>query len=177
MIEQAGIYRVTLYENKGLSIIFIDNNTVRNVTTSGATIVIENSDCETMNIKLEFEHRRAASNKLKYLNTLSWILLGLTDDNIDLIAQLKESIYSWVPVIEFYNNDQKIITNPFLFDGSEIDNNVSNSFNIELKNAIFGNRILDYTPATTESFISTDVPGGNIEEDFIPIGTETIHLS
>jgi len=178
MQEQAGIYRITLYEAKGLSITYADAQTIKSITNIGATITLENSDCNTMELGYNFEHRRSGNNKLTYKNAITWKQIGLNNSNLDLINILKQSIYGWVPVLEFYNNSQKIIENPFKFVDSSIDNNVSNHYNIQLQNIIFGKRIKDYTPVTaTSGFISTDVPGGNIPDGTIPDGSETIKLN
>jgi len=179
MEEQAGIYRITLYEAKGLLIEYIDNNTIRSISNTGATITLENSDCNTMELGYNFEHRRSGNNKLTYKNTIIWKQLDLNGTNLSLIDQLKTSIYGWIPVIEFYNNTQKIIENPFRYTTASIDNNVSNHYNIELKNVLFGKRIKDYTPFSEEenALISTDVPGGNVPDSFVPDENTTIHLN
>jgi|GEM_PF-3692933 len=178
MEEQAGIYRFTFYEAKGLSLFYIDENTIRDISNTGQVVEVENSDCYTIDLGYTFEHRRSGNNRLTYKNTITWKQIGFINSNLDLINILKQSIYGWVPVLEFYNNSQKIIENPFKFVDSAIDNNVSNHYNIQLQNIIFGKRIKDYTPVTaTSGFISTDVPGGNIPDGTIPDGSETIKLN
>lgn len=178
MQEQAGIYRIVLYEAKDISFSYTNNNTIRSISNTGSIIEIENYNDSTIDLNFTFTHRRSGNNKLQYKNTLIWKQIGLNDSNLDLISQLKTSIYGWVPVIEFYNKSKKIIDNPLKFKSSEIDNNLSNHYNITIENPIFGNRIKDYISFTEgEGFISTDIPGGNVPDSIIPNGSETIHLN
>ncbi len=152
MEEQAGVYKITLYENNDLILVYseVDDNTILSLGNITNTIEIDNDDCETQEINYSFEHQRSANNRLKYLNTISWLLIGLNDSNLDTISQLKKSIYGWIAKIDFYNGDRKIIDNPFRFIMSSIDNNESNSYMIELKNIIYGNRILNFGGLTGE---------------------------
>ena len=145
MEEQAGIYQFTLIENKGVSITYNTDGSIRVITNTGDELTIENSDCDTIQLDYSFTHRRSGNNKLQYRNTISWNQIGLNDSNLDLINQIKQSIYGWIVLIEFYNKEQKIILNPFRFRNSAITN-ISNHYNIELQNVIFGKRILDYNP-------------------------------
>lgn len=152
MNEQAGIYRISLYENKDLLFIYSrdTDNTIINILNSSTVLEIENSDCDTTDLGFSFTHRRSGNNTLKYRNSLSWKYIGLTDSNIQLIQQIKQSIYGWVAMIEFYKDEKKIIEQPFKFVNSSIDNNVSNHYNIELQNRVFGNRLKDYVPLSDE---------------------------
>lgn len=147
MEEQAGIYRITLYEAKDLLFVYGSESLVsyvNSIETAGVIITLENSDCNTMDLDLSFESRRSGNNKLLYKHTITWDLLGIDKINLDKISQLKTSIYGWVALIEFYNNTAQVIENPFRFVNSSIDNNVSNHYNIELKNVLFGKRVKEY---------------------------------
>ena len=148
MEEQAGVYQFTLYENKGVSITYNVDGSIRVISNTGETITIENSSCDTIDLGYTFEHQRSANNTLRYRNSISWKQIGLINSNLDLIAQLKSSIYGWIVMIEFYKQEKKIVLNPFRYVNSTIDNNISNHYNIELRNPIYGLRILNYNPLT-----------------------------
>lgn len=142
-IEQAGVYKITLYENKGVSVTYNQDGSVQTFSTTGDIIVLENSDCDTMELGLSFTSKRNANNKLKYKHTVTWTQLGLDNDNIELINTLKQSIYGWIVELEMYNGEiRRIITNPVKFIDASIKND-SNSYNIVLENVNFGNTISD----------------------------------
>lgn len=153
-VEQAGIYRIILYENKGVDLVYRDANTIREISNTGDVVTLENSDDDTMELDFTFKSKRSANNKLSYKHTIIWKQLGLDDSNIDLINTLKKSIYGWIPVIEFYNKSQKIITNPFRFTESIIDNNISNHYEITLDNINFSDnlKMIDFAESITYLF-------------------------
>lgn len=139
--EQAGIYRLVLYENKDLGVVYNQDGSVQSLSNSGDVIEIENSDENTVGLGMTLTPKKSANNKLKYKHSITWSQFGL--DNSDVINTLKCSIYGWIPEIEFYNNKKSVLLNPIKFIESSINNNVSNSYEIALDNVNFGNRISD----------------------------------
>lgn len=145
-MEQAGIYKITLYENKGFEIHYRPNGSIKTVSNTGETITLENADELTQDIELNIDYRRSDNNKLLYKHEINWKLLGLDADNIEKINLLKKSYYKFIPVIEYYNETQSILLNPVSLVNTSIDNNVSNSYNIQLNNILYGERLREYIP-------------------------------
>ncbi len=133
MIEQAGIYKVSLIESKELSYRYFGNN-ISEILATGAVIDLENNQLP----KFTLQPQRDKNNKLKFSYNLEWNFFNFSKENKALINQVKKSIYGWVAKIEFYNGEIKIITSPLRFNNSVIDNNISNSYNISISNIILG---------------------------------------
>lgn len=144
MIEQAGIYRITLYENVGIDITYVDSKNISAISNTGEVIELENSDCETSELRLEFDFRQSANNKTNYRHSLSVLKYGYDNETLEYFHKITDSIYGWIPKVEFYNGDIKVYTNPFKSLETEIDTNVSMSININLRNVIFGEKPLDF---------------------------------
>lgn len=138
MFEQAGTYRITLYENKDLQLSFDGNGDIITIYNTGDIIELQNSNCDTSNLALSFQAQRAAGNDLKYSHTITWQEIGASDENIEKIRKLKTSIYGWIALIEFYNLESKVIVNPLRYNNSTLDNNISNHYNVSLSNRVFG---------------------------------------
>lgn len=146
MITQAGIYKITLYENKNIVLNYSDSKTVKSIATGGDIIEIENSNCETSDLRFTIQSRQSANNKRTYQHTLIWKRFGYIQDVIDQIEQIRNSIYGWIPVINFYNTENRIILNPFKpIDGS-VNTNISHHFELQLRNIIYGQQSLDGPP-------------------------------
>ena len=144
MIEQAGVYKITLYENKDVVLNYIDSENIDNITTSGQTIEIENSDDETINLKLEFDVSQSDNNKTFYKHLLTLIKFGYDNETLEYFNDICDSIYGWIPKIEFYNGDIKVYTNPFKSNNSDGDTNISMSIGVNLENVTFGQKPLDF---------------------------------
>jgi len=158
MAEQAGIYKINLYENKGLNLIYNDDGYIESITTTGQTISLTN--CQE--IKMDVEQVRNKNNKLSFIYNLEYFIFDLTFDKIDEILNLKSSIYGWMPELYFYNNNRKFVNEPLKYNNSELPN-TSNSFTIKLFNVV----------PTTERFQNSVDKSGEgigfwvIEDDFI----------
>lgn len=150
-MEQAGVYRVTLYENKDLNFVYQAGNVVA-IVNDGDIINIENSDCNTSDIGLVQEPQRNNNNRVKYRSTLNYILYDYSIEQLQLIEKIKKSIYGWIAKIEFYNQDTKVIPNPLRFNAANMTN-ISNSFAVTIENAIFGNAPLKYVEAELGEWI------------------------
>ena len=140
MIEQAGVYKIVLYENKGLEVQYRPDGSIKAVLNTGETISLENCDDDTLEIGLEVEQKRSDNNKSLYKYIINWKLLGLSNENLDKINLLRSSIYKWVAFVQFYNKSETLILNLLIFDNSSIDNNISNHYNISLFNVVYGEK-------------------------------------
>jgi hypothetical protein len=141
-MEQAGVYRITLYENKDLTLLFTGDD-VTNIISSGAVIPIENDNCETQEISLVQQPQRSANNKLKYRSRIDWLLFDYSIERLQLINQIKQSIYGWIAKIDFYNSSSKVIPSPLRFIEALNDNN-SSSFGISIENVVLGDKLLNF---------------------------------
>jgi hypothetical protein len=158
MEEQAGVYKIVLYEDKDLSYVYSGGDIVQ-INNTSTSITLENSDCDTQELNYSFEYKRSPNNRLRYKNKITWLTLGLNDENIEQIRQIKQSIYGWIALIEFYNGLSKVIKQPLRFMNSAINNNLSNSYSIEIMNPVFGGRLIDASlaPAGTVTADSNTV--------------------
>lgn len=141
---QAGINRITLYENKSLNFEFwnsFDNNAITNITNEGEIIVVENNQQPEYEIIInKFEREITFDLNLKFL------LMGLLNSNIDLHRQLSNSIYGWCALIEFYDGEIRFYNVPLTMSKSGIKPQTEMIFEIILKNDVeFTESYFDYT--------------------------------
>ena len=148
-MEQAGIYRITLYENKGLVFAYSDGS-ISAIANTGDILEIENSNCDTSEIKLTQKPQRNRNNKLRYKSLISYLIYDYSIEKLQLIETIKKSIYGWVAKIEFYNKNQRVIPSPLRLVKSSIDNNVSNSFGIDIENVVFGDAPIVFIETATD---------------------------
>ncbi len=146
MIDQAGIYKITLYENKDIVLNFGDSKDVKSIANSGDVIEIENSNDETNGLKLDFESKQSSNNKRKYKHKLTWLKYGYSQEVMNAFETIRNSIYGWIPVINFYNTENRIVLNPFKPINSDVNTNISHHFEILLENIIFGQESIDGPP-------------------------------
>lgn len=144
MTEQAGVYKIILYESKGLDVAYRPDGRVKSISNTGEEITLQECDTDTLEIEFQIRQRRSANNKSYYRYSINWKLLGLSNDNLDTINKIKSSIYKWVAVVYYYNNTVDYIANPFKYIEGSIDNNVSNHYNIEIQNTIFSKSAIDF---------------------------------
>jgi hypothetical protein len=114
-MTQAGLNKITLFENRDLSI----NYTTHAIATAGQ--VIELPDFATLDID---------PNAIVINYSISAQILDLQPVEL---ASLTQSIYGWIAKFDFLDNTTKIIERAFIKpELSELDNNTSNSRTFEL---------------------------------------------
>lgn len=109
---QAGINIITLYENKNLSFRFHDEDDRDNIsalTTDGDTVELEN--CQQP--AFTFETVTNNNNRIMFAYNLEYYIFELTIETIEAIQQVKESIYGWCPLIQYYDGTRKFYNVPF----------------------------------------------------------------
>ena len=115
-MEQAGLYKITLYENKDLLI----NYDLFSISNSGEIIELENRP------KLEIEPEKGVI-KYKIFEQLN----DLNQPNIDII---NNTIYGWIAKFDFLDNTTKIIDKAFFKEQmTALNTNNSNSREINLE--------------------------------------------
>lgn len=163
-MEQAGIYRVNLYETKNLILGYpeLDNsNKIIGIQTDGDIINLENEQ----RIKFNFNPKINKNYKTSYDFELNFYQFDLTIDNILLIEQLMGSIYGWSALLIFYNYTAKFIKAPLFLEEAPINTNESHHFDLVLKNRVPSNqRLLDYEGEIVEYYLLIDA------DDYLDIG-------
>jgi hypothetical protein len=129
-MEQAGIYKITLYENKGVSILYNSDGSIYSLENTGDTIEITNEQKPFMNIT----PNRSRNNKLSFTYNLNFNIYKISKTVTAEINQLKKSVYGWLAKINYYNQDIKFLNTPLFFDSSNINNNSANYYPITLNN-------------------------------------------
>ena len=129
-MEQGGINSITLYEDKGINVVYDGSNEIENIYTAGDTIEITND----ARINFSFETKKY-NNKLKFVYTFDFIYWDLTLANFEEIQTLKKSIYGWKPLITFFNGNKKFIDTVFMFIDSKTENKKAN-YKISMSNQI-----------------------------------------
>lgn len=144
MTEQAGVYKVDLIENNNISATYSGDN-ITSISGSGATINLLNDQ----EITFKFSPIRGKNNKIQYKYELGFKDYDLSIENINLMNQIRQSIYGWIAKIEFYNKEIKIVNTPLKFVNSNLNNAVSNHYQTLIQNTIIGSRMFVFgTPVT-----------------------------
>jgi hypothetical protein len=125
-MKQAGLYKLTLYENKDLQVVYNSLGQVQSVSTSGSTTVISEEAKPKYNLNLS----EAANNDL--LASHSFEFLNYDLDNEILNVQLSTSIYGFIPVYELNDGKKYIILSPFFASIGDLDSQVSHSWPVTL---------------------------------------------
>lgn len=137
--QQAGIYELTLIENKGVILTFDSNNDVTNIVSTGNTIELNTND----NV-IQLSNNIDSANNNELINTyiLKLELNGL--DQQDLTEQINNSIYGWIPSIEFMDGQTKLINTPFFQKVNEMDTQSTHTYFIEMAPRIsVNNELID----------------------------------
>lgn len=140
-IEQAGILRIELIENKDISInypIISDNTQIDDITTSGEVYTIEN--CQ----KPVFEWSEELGNNLEmvYNYEISFNLYDFKPDTYDTFYNFSEKLNGWTAIVYQLNGENKYI-NACLFQDAEVEENTTNENYLKV---IFRNRVPSVNP-------------------------------
>ena len=144
MITQAGIYKLDLYENKYFVPTYDANGKITSFTYSGEVINLETNENEP---KYSNDLSPGENNNIINDTTLNFNLNGLDPDVYNEIEKLQQSIYGWISVIEFMDNQKYIILEPFFPEVGTLNAQVSHTFNIDMKprvNTVL--QLVEYTP-------------------------------
>ena len=128
MSEQSGIFKVVLYENTGISLTFVDETDISAISTGGQTVTL---DCDNMLLNYISNQLVSENNKITYLHTITAKIYDLTIEILDEIEALN-SLFGWIPVIFFRNDETKIIRTPIFLQDTDFDSKETHVFDIEL---------------------------------------------
>jgi len=147
---QAGIKQVKLYENNGISYFHYDPLNKQNIThleSLGTVVTLDNLQQPSLKIKTGFTN----SGKLSFKYELKFIILGFDLDNLELLNQLKRSIYGWCVDVELYDGTHRFVNTVLLCRESEIEPSKEMVFEMEMSNAIASLKMpLNYVPGVSE---------------------------
>lgn len=133
LVEQAGILSIILYEDKDITFNFVDDDTAQGILNTGQVITLENCDLP----KFEFEIVRNANNVQAYEYQIEFTKYKLDLQVLDDIAAIRESIYGFKAVINYYNGKSHFINSPLrLNEETDLDSQASHHFEITLNNEI-----------------------------------------
>jgi len=143
---QAGVKKIYLYENTGISFVHYDALNLRVITdlqTLGAIIEVMNMQRPEFDISLQLSKSGFITQTLN----AQFYLLGLTLDNYDLINQLKKSIHGFCLLVEFYDCDFRFYNVPLFCNEAKINPHKEMSFEIKLSTAVpTKDMYYNYTP-------------------------------
>jgi len=161
---QAGIKNITLYENKDLTFVFHDPvnlDRVSALVTSGEKIEVLNDQRP----EFEFNIQSGGNRKILFNYNMSFFIYDLTLANIEIIRSIKESIYGFKPLIEFYDGSSRFYNVP-LFCSEDAAMNPHQSLHFDVK--------LNTRVATIQSFYNyytTDALGFKADTTIITADT------
>ncbi len=126
-MEQAGLYKISLHENKGVSITYDSEGGISNLTSSGEVL-----DFETNLNKFSDNLSNSINNLILNEYVISIEIEGISEA-LEVITKLNNSIYGWIPVFEFMDKQEKAILTPFFQNAPEVNTSVSHTFKVEMK--------------------------------------------
>ena len=127
MRQQAGLYKLTLYEAKDISIVWVNSEEIDSISNSGEALEFDTENNTQFTDALE-----AAFNNLVINDyNIQFGLFGL--DKVSIVEKLNNSIYGWIPVFEFMNTQNKALIVPFFGFSEQVNANTSHSYKISLK--------------------------------------------
>jgi len=127
MRQQAGLYKLKLYEAKDISIAYVDSEQISSISNSGEVLEFDTENYNTFQDALE----TAFNNLLRNDYSIAFELFGW--GQISIVEKLNNSIYGWVPVFEFMDTQNKVLILPFYGVSGTVDTNTSHSYNVSLK--------------------------------------------
>lgn len=128
-MQQAGIDKIILYENKSLTYLWYDADTIVNLANNGDILTFVNDENPFLFIDPDINENA----KQAYFYGVQFTIFLFNDTSVAKLAQISESIYGWKPVILFLDGTLKFLDETLFFDKSEIDPNESMSFEVKLE--------------------------------------------
>jgi len=143
---QAGVKRITLYENKDITFRFYDplnSSAITDLTSPGSQVLIENLQRPEYETTLKI----GKSGKLTQEHSLSFLLLELSLINLDILNQLKTSMYGWCFLVEFYDGSFRFYNTPVFCKESDVKPHKDMAYSIKMQTAApTVKRYYDYDP-------------------------------
>lgn len=128
-MQQAGVDKIILYEDKNLTYLYYDAETIVNLVTDGDTLTFVNDERPFLFIDPDLNDNA----KSVFIYGVQFTIFQFNNTSVAKLAQIQESIYGWKPVILFLDGSLKFLDENLFFDKAEIDPNESMSFNVKLE--------------------------------------------
>lgn len=168
MMQQAGVNKIILYENVGITLNYYDPFDRRNVTD-----ISNNGDSYTIETKQQPEFDINAvlteNNQLGFDYNIKFYIFDLTFDTLDNIEMLKESIYGWCPLIYLNDGTIRFYNTPLkFFSDNEMKVQESMNFFMELSTPV---------PALERYLLYTDPDDFGYRADTTQITADTTAIT
>ncbi len=119
MLTQSGVRSITLYDKDDLSFDYVTDETIENV--SGTSIFLDNEKRPDVSFEIKKIHREVYAD-LK----INFVLYNIQD--LDQFM----NIHGWCALIEFYNGDKYLYTDPLFIDITEFSTDETNKYPISM---------------------------------------------
>ena len=153
MSQQAGIYKVVLYEDKNLTYLYYDSDTIVNLSTDGDTF--EFTNCLTPQI--DITPIKNNNNELAFNYGARLIFEDFDDNTLDDLQSVYESLYGWKLLVYFYDGTIKFLDEVLKVKDTSFNINESMTLNCELLSAQPSKtRFVEYDPDISMSEYKAD---------------------
>lgn len=134
-MTQAGLYKLKLYENKQFSFLYNSEGIIDldSISNSGDILEFETNDNRN---KYANEIPSAYNNDIINNHKIELWINGLIQSNLDTLEKLQYSIYGWIPVMEFMDNQKYLINAPFFISVGPFNSQITHTFKLELKSRV-----------------------------------------
>lgn len=132
MIKQAGVYKITLYENKGFSFDYnVDGSIPINSISNNGNVLELTTDSNFA----EYSNGiiSAGNNAIKNRHLIKFQMNGYNQQNLFTLEKIQASIYGWIPVLELMDNQTYLINEPFKQKVNPLNTQVTHTFFVELE--------------------------------------------
>lgn len=126
-MEQAGIDKIQLIENRNITRRFDETGTTVFIESGGNIFDYDSSFPFTLDI----QEAKNGNGKIGYNYNL-----GLTELEISTIQKIRRSIYGFLVVCFFSSGESKILAVPLNWDESPQSNNISASYSLIMSNFV-----------------------------------------
>lgn len=118
ILEQAGIYKLTLFENDNAVLVYNDSSgtDIVRIDTDGQIITIEY--CDTPTFKREVIN--SSNYSTSFIDTIAFALKNFNNTTNNLIDTLKDSRFGWIVKMEFLKGEIVVLPTPMYIAGSVI---------------------------------------------------------
>lgn len=127
-MQQAGIDKIVLYENKELTFLYYDADTIVNLVNTGEILTFVNDELPYFFIEPE----KNFNAKIAFNYGAQFTIFLFNDASVDKLTTIVQSIYAWKIVIYFLDGTIKFLDELLIFEKSVIDPNESMSFVVKL---------------------------------------------
>ena len=132
---QAGIKNITLIENKSVTwnhYDALDVWKISNIEYAGNVVNIDNKQFP----KFEVNIRPGEFGKLNYEYSFEFFIYNYITENYDVFEKLRESIYGWLALVEFYDCTYKFYPAPIYFESIDFKPHDEMSFHIKMSSRV-----------------------------------------